>query len=488
MTTVDPYSSAESIADRVRKGTLSPVDVVETYLERIEEFNPDLNAFVTVATESAREAASEAERAIERGDDLGPLHGVPVAIKDLNRVRGIRTTYGSAAFADNVPNIDDTVVARLRESGAIIIGKTNTPEFGRKTVTDNPLFGASTNPWDRDRTTGGSSGGSAAAVAAGLVPLALGSDAAGSIRIPASACGIVGLHPDFGRVPDGPERPDAFENILPYTFIGPMTRTVGDAALMLEVIAGPDIGEPYSLPTPNDSYLNALDISFADLTIGYSPTFGGFRVESEVCDAVEAALNRLSAAGATVTDLDLSFVDSWTERHDALEWLLQQRYVGLYQNLKRTSNVDLLQTDHEITPEVTSRIRKGLELDASTMAEARHRQTVVYEEIQRHFDSVDIIATPTLSRTAFDRSTSEPTVDGETVHPMHGWTLTWPLNLSGNPAGSVPIGFDDKGLPIGMQLIGARLDDWTVVGACAAVERELPWAEIYPPTDIGGTT
>ncbi|QLG63415.1 amidase [Halorarum salinum] len=480
-----PYASARSIADGVRTGELSPVDVVETYLDRIERFNPDLNALVTVSAESAREAAAEAERAVERGDDLGPLHGVPVAIKDLNRTRGVRTTFGSTAFADNVPEEDDTVVARLREAGAVVVGKTNTPEFGRKTVTDNPLFGASANPWDLDRTTGGSSGGSAAAVAAGLVPLALGSDAAGSIRIPSSACGVFGLLPDFGRVPDGPDRPDAFENVLPYTFLGPIARTVGDAALMLDVMAGPDVGEPYGLPAPEGSYLDALDAPVSDLTIGYSPTFGGFQVDPAVRDAVEDALDALSAAGATVTELDLSFADSWDDRHDALEWILQQRYVGLYENLKRTASVDLLDADREITPEVVSRIEAGLDLDAGTMAAARRRRTAVYETVQRGLEGVDVLATPTLSRTAPELGTTDPTVDGEPVHPMHGWTLTWPLNLSGNPAGSIPVGFDD-GLPVGMQLVGDRLDDRTVVAACAAVERELPWIGSYPPAGLEG--
>lgn len=482
------YTPATTLAAEIRRGDRSPVDVVDAFLDRIERVNPEINAYVTVCTESAREAAMEAERAVERGDDLGPLHGVPVAIKDLNRVAGVRTTFGSPAFADHVPEHDDVVVSRLREAGAIILGKTNTPEFGRKTMTDNPVFGASGNPWDPSRTTGGSSGGSAAAVAAGLAPIALGSDAAGSIRIPSSACGVFGLMPDFGRVPEGPVRSDAFENVLPYTFLGPITRTVSDAALMLEAIAGPDTSDPYGLPTPTDSYPEAADagLDLADLRIGYSSNFGGFAVSDTVAETIESSLERLSAAGATVEELDVPFEGSWEERHDAIEWILQSRYVGLYENLKRDSDVDLLTIDEPITPEVRSRIRAGLELDTTTLATARRRRTAVYDAVSEALEDVDVLVTPTLGRTAFGLDVENPTVNGDPVHPIHGWTLTWPLNLSGHPAASLPVGFDGDGLPVGMQVIGDRLADREVVAASAAMEEAIPWADAYPPAAIGG--
>ncbi|WP_280537508.1 amidase [Halopenitus sp. POP-27] len=482
------YTSAATLAAEIRRGERSPVAVVDAFLERIGRVNPEINAYVTVCEESAREAAAEAERAVERGEDLGPLHGVPVAIKDLNHVAGVRTTFGSPAFADHVPEEDDVVVSRLREAGAIILGKTNTPEFGRKTMTDNPVFGASGNPWDPSRTTGGSSGGSAAAVAAGLAPIALGSDAAGSIRIPSSACGVVGLLPDFGRVPAGPVRSDAFQEILPYTFFGPIARTVSDAALMLEAMAGPDASDPYGLPEPTGSYQEAareaLDLS--DLRIGYSPNFGDFVVSNAVSSAVESALEELSAAGATVEEIEIPFEGSWEERHDAIEWILQSRYVGLYENLRRDADVDLLATDEPITPEVRSRIRAGLELDTTTLSTARRRRTAVYDAITTALADVDVLATPTLGRTAFGLDVTEPTVDGKSVHRMHGWTLTWPLNLSGHPAVSIPVGFDDDGLPIGMQVVGDRLADREVVAAGAAIEDATPWTDAYPPTAIGG--
>ena len=482
------YTPATTLAAQIRRGERSPVTVVDAFLDRIERVNPEINAYVTVCTESAREAAREAERAVERGDDLGPLHGVPVAIKDLNRVAGVRTTFGSPAFADHVPEHDDVAVSRLRAAGAIILGKTNTPEFGRKTKTDNPVFGASGNPWDPSRTTGGSSGGSAAAVAAGLAPVALGTDAAGSIRIPSSACGVFGLMPDFGRVPAGPVRSDAFQELLPYTFLGPIARTVSDAALMLEAIAGPDTADPNGLPAPTGSYREAVDagLGLGDLRVGYSPNFGDFVVSDVVSATVESALDELSAAGATVEELDVNFEGSWEDRHDAIECLLQSRYVGLYENLKLDSDVDLLTTDEPITPEVRSRIRAGLELETTALATARRRRTAVYDAIVEALEGVDVLVTPTLGRTAFGLDVEQPTVDGEPVHRMHGWTLTWPLNLSGHPAASIPVGFDDAGLPIGMQVVGDRLGDREVLAASAAIEDAIPWADAYPPAAVGG--
>ncbi|WP_129114727.1 amidase [Halegenticoccus tardaugens] len=485
MTTDICDASAEELAASIRVGEVSPVAVVDAFLDRIDRIDSRINAYATVCDEAARKAARSAERAVERGDALGPLHGVPVAIKDLTRVRGVRTTFGSAAFTEHVPDRDDTVVARLREAGAIVLGKTNTPEFGRKTVTDNLVFGSTGNPWDPTKTTGGSSGGSAAAVAAGLTPLALGSDAAGSIRIPASACGVFGLVPDFGRVPEGPTRADAFETALPCSFLGPIARSVGDAALMLDVLAGPHPADPYCLPTPSARYRDALGAPISDLRIGYSANFGGFRVTEEVRAAVEGALDRVAAAGATVETADLDFDGTWEDRHEALERILQTRYVGLYENLRRDAGVDLLNDDLDVTPEVTSRIRAGLSLGAQEIAAAGRTRTAVFDEIQRAFSGYDVLATPTLSRTAFDRDEDAPTVDGRPVHPMHGWTLTWPLNLSGNPAGSIPVGLSDDDLPIGMQVIGPRLDDRGVVSACAAIERALTWDGTRPP-DLGG--
>lgn len=476
------FASATELASQIRAGDLSPVTVVDAFLDRIDQVNEDLTAYVTVREEKAREEAREAKRAVDEGAIRGPLHGVPVAIKDLTRVSGVRTTFGSPAFAEHVPDGDDTVVERLKGAGAIVLGKTNTPEFGRKTVTENPVFGPSRNPWNPSKVTGGSTGGSAAAVAAGLAPVALGSDAAGSIRIPSSACGVVGFMPDFGRVPFGPVRADAFENILPYTFLGPIARTTEDAALVMDVIGGPATSDPYSLPESDGTYRSDRDFPIDDLEVGYAPRFGDFEVSGDVLDVVGGALDRIEAAGADVMAAELTFPHDWETRHKALETFLQARYVGLYRNLKREHDVDLLRSEKPITPEVQSRIEKGLELGTGDLARARHVRTDTHDVISAPFDSYDVLVTATLGRTPFAIGDKTPTVDGTDVHPMHGWTLTWPLNLSGHPACSVPAGFSDDELPVGMQVIGPRRSDRTVLAASAAIETTLQHDKERPST------
>jgi Asp-tRNA(Asn)/Glu-tRNA(Gln) amidotransferase A subunit family amidase len=481
MTDEIPWLSAVEIAARVRDGDLSPVDVVETFLSRIERRNPDTNAYVTVCADRAREAARDAERAVEAGEELGPLHGVPVAIKDLNRVEGVRTTFGSHAFADHVPDESDTAVERLEDAGAIVLGKTNTPEFGRKTVTDNPLFGATANPWDVDRTTGGSSGGNAAALADGLAPIALGGDAAGSLRIPASACGVVGFMPDFGRVPFGPVRDDAFLTHQPYSYNGPMARTVEDAALMLSVIAGPDDADPYSLPGPVPAYADADATPTSDLRVAYTPDFGVCTVTDEVRDVVEDALGAFEDRGAAVERLDSVFDQSWETLHDALNVLLQTRYVGLADGFEENHGIDLFDLDDPVTPEVLSRIERGRDLSVADYQRAQRVRTRASDAVGAVFDSYDLLVAPTLSIPPFDKDVYPARVAGEAVDPLHGWILTWPINLTGNPTLAVPAGFSDGGLPVGLQLVGPRHDDAAVLAAGRAYEAANPWAGEYPP-------
>ena len=481
MTDEIPWLSAAELASRVRAGDLSPVEVVDAFLSRIERRNPDTNAYVTVCADRARKDAARAERAVEEGEELGPLHGVPVAIKDMNRVAGVRTTFGSNAFADHVPDESDTAVRRLEDAGAIVLGKTNTPEFGRKTVTDNPLFGATSNPWDLSRTTGGSSGGNAAALADGLAPIALGGDAAGSLRIPASACGVVGFVPDFGRVPLGPVRDDAHLNTQPYTYNGPMARTVGDAALMLSVLAGPDDADPYSLPGPTPAYEDADPTPPADLRIAYSPDLGVCRVTDEIRGVVEDAVAAFADAGADVEEVDGVFDQSWETLHDALNVLLQTRYVGMYDGFRENLGVDLFDVDGPVTPEVLSRIERGVELSVRDYQRAQRVRTRAADAVRSVFESYDLLVAPTLSIPPFDRDVYPARIGGEAVDPLHGWVLTWPLNLTGNPTLAAPAGFSDGGLPVGLQMVGPRHGDADVLAAGRAYESANPWADAYPP-------
>jgi len=478
------YASATELARRIRSGELSPVDVVDACLDRIEEYDDEINAFVTVLAEEAREAAEDAESAVESGADLGPLHGVPVAIKDLTDVEGVTTTYGSRLFADNVADANAIIVDRLVGAGAIVVGKTNTPEFGRKPMTTNKLAGTTANPWNTEKTAGGSSGGSAAALAAGMVPLAQGSDAAGSIRIPSSACGVYGLMPDFGRVPQGPTRADAFVNTHPYVFLGPMARTVEDAALMLDVVAGPDPADPFSLPEPTESYRSATRESVSGLSVAYSPDLGICTIHDDVRSVVEDALEAFDAIGAEVTELDGVLEQSWDEFHDSIEVLLQERYAGMADNFRKDLDLDLLEHREELTREVVSRLEKAQSLDHLSVRRAERARTTGYDDVQAVFEDHDVLVTPTLAVPPFDKETQPTEIAGTEIDPLHGWALTWPYDLTGNPAASVPCGFTPDGLPVGLQVAGPRLDDRTVVRVSAALERTLSWPEQYPPAPL----
>ena len=474
------YTPATQLASEIRRGDVSPVDVVDAFLNRIERVNPKINAYVTVLEDSARERAREAEKAIASGTEVGPLHGVPVAIKDLEDVSGVKTTAGSNLRADHVATEDAIVVERLLDAGAIVLGKTNTPEFGRKPMTTNLLHGPTGNPWDPSKTAGGSSGGSAAAVAAGLAPIAQGSDTAGSIRVPASACGVYGLMPDFGRVPKGPSRSDAFVYAGPCSFTGPITRTVEDAALMLDVIAGPHRASPYSLPERDTSYRDRIDAPTADLKVAFSPDLSICEVEPSIRSTVKAACHNLEQVVETVERVDTVFDQSWDDLHDAIEVLLQERYRGMYDDFQRREGIDLLEHRGDVTEEVISRVEKSLDLTVLDVRRAHRVRTKAYDAVQGLLSEYDLLATPTLGVSPFEKDTKPESIGGEPIDPLHGWILTWPINLTGNPTASIPVGFVGDGLPVGMQLIGRRHHDETVLSASAAFERIQPWSGDRP--------
>ncbi len=296
---------ALALAAAIRAKTLSPIEVVDAVLARIERTHAALNAYCTVTADAARTAARNAEAAVMRGDTLGPLHGVPVSVKDLVLTKGVRTTWGSRVYEHFVPDEDAPVVERVKQAGAIILGKTNTPEFGHKGVTDNLVFGPSRNPWSLTHTPGGSSGGGAAAVAAGLGPLAVGTDGGGSIRIPCSCCGIFGIKPTLGRVAAAP----TYGGLDTLSHTGPMTRTVRDAALMLTAIAGPDPRDLTSLPGDETNYLVALEGGIKGLRVAWTPDWGYAAVDPQVRGITEAAARRFADAGCSVEEANPGFSD-----------------------------------------------------------------------------------------------------------------------------------------------------------------------------------
>ncbi|MFC6942765.1 amidase [Salinirubellus sp. GCM10025818] len=472
------FTSAGQLAEQIRDGERAPTDVIDECLERIEDRNARTNAFVTIAAEDAREAAQDAERAVEDGEELGPLHGVPIAVKDLNETAGIRTTFGSPLFADNVPDADDILVKRMKEAGAIVVGKTNTPEFGHKGTTDNPVFGATGTPYDPTRTAGGSSGGSAAAVADGLVPIAQGSDGGGSIRIPASCCNVVGLKPSFGRVPSD-SRPDGFGH-TPFGQAGPLARTVEDAALLCSVLAGPSGTDPFSLPEDGTDFLGAVDVPVDDVKVAYSPDLGVFPLEDRVRDVVDDAVDDLSSVVATVDRVDPEF------EHDR-ETMLESWMTGYRVGMAERASVlaehgrDPFDRREELTPEVIEGMEAGMGYSAVEYKRSDIVRTDVFDAVQVVFDEYDMLLTATVALPPFDTEMLGPDeVAGESVHPLYGWFLTWPFNMTDHPAASVPAGFAD-GLPVGLQLVGPRFDDERVISIAAALERVRPWADRSPP-------
>ncbi|HKZ08243.1 MAG TPA: amidase [Methylomirabilota bacterium] len=461
------WLSGLELAQRIRGKEISPVEVVDAVLDRIAAVNGTLNAFCTVAAEEARDVATAAEMAILSGEPLGPLHGVPLSIKDTIFTRRLRTTAGSRLLADHVPEEDAVAVERLRAAGAVIIGKTNTPEFGLKGVTDNPLFGVTRNPWDSARTPGGSSGGAAAAVAAGLGPLALGTDGGGSIRIPASFCGIYGLKPSFGRVPSGPGLP-GWETLVQS---GPMTRTVRDAALMLDVLAGPDDRDRHSLPAADGpSYLTACDEGIAGLSVAWSADLGHGRVDPEVADLCAEAAAQFESLGGHVEVV----VPTWDDPEDMYRTLAAAEAYAAYRDRLEAG-------ERALDPAAVELLRFGATITAERYLQAALKRREFWTEVQRFLARFDLLITPTVAVAPIALDAWPVTEIGGAPVSRLGWTpFTFPWNLTGQPAASVPAGFTAAGLPVGLQIVGRRHADRTVLAASAAWEAASPWPARRP--------
>jgi aspartyl-tRNA(Asn)/glutamyl-tRNA(Gln) amidotransferase subunit A len=460
-------ADALTLARLIRDKQVSPVAVVEAVLARIEALQPTVNAFITVTAEEARAAARRAEAAVMAGERLGPLHGVPFSVKDLLPTRGVRTTMGSLIFADQVPAEDAVPVRRLREAGAILVGKTTTPEFGHKPLTDSPLFGATRNPWDLSRTAGGSSGGAAAAVVSGQAPLALGTDGGGSIRLPASCCGIVGLKPTLGRVPHVSQA-DLFSST---SYIGPMARTVAETAACFDAIVGFDAGDPYSRPEPAD---DPRDVTVRGLRVGWLPRVGNRLVDAEVLAATEAAVRHLEAGGARVETLD--------EDVRAFE---QTFLIGLQAGLAARVGAHMAAFGDKVAPSLRESIERGARWTAVDWVNALGQRTAMYRRVNALLRHFDVLLSPTLSRPALavDHDAFQPiTIGGEEAGSIRGawYPYLWPFNLSGHPALSLPCGVAADGLPIGLQIVGPWYGDRRVLALAGHLERERPCARPMP--------
>jgi Asp-tRNA(Asn)/Glu-tRNA(Gln) amidotransferase A subunit family amidase len=412
-----------------------------------------------------------------------------VSIKDLYDYKaGVRNTFGCKPLKDYVPDKNATYVERLEDAGAIILGKTNTPEFGHKATTDNFIFGPTSTPFAPGKNAGGSSGGAAAAVADGLCAISQGTDAGGSIRIPASFCGVYGFKASFGRVASA-SRPNAFISHTPFTHSGPLSRTVEDAALMLAAMAGPHPRDPFSLPDDGTDYLAATRRPIDGLKIAYSPNFDVFPVEQEVGTIVGDAVRAFEPAGARVEEVNLGLERSQQELCDVWMREVSVRYADLAANFRNAGLIDLL-GDHreELTPQFADLAERGQKMGAAEYKLDDVTRTEVYDAVQDVFERYDLLVTPTLAILPFDNTgnTVGPSrVNGEEVDPLLGWCLTYPINFTGHPAASIPAGFTHDGLPVGLQIIGRRFADDAVLAASAAFERVKPWHDRYPPRSTG---
>ncbi|GAA3060107.1 amidase [Actinokineospora globicatena] len=476
------HLSATRLADMIRRREVSPVEVVKSSLEQIEQRNPEVNAFVTLCAEEALDAAQRAERAVVSGEPLPPLHGVPIGVKDLDPVAGVRMTRGSAVYADLVPTETVECVARLVRAGAIVVGKTNTPEFGHKATTDNSLFGPTSTPFNLAMNSGGSSGGSAAAVAAGMVPIAQGSDAGGSLRVPASFCGVYTLMSTFGRVAV-PARPNAFRRLNPMVCFGALTRTVADSALVLDLMSGPHPRDPYSFPVP-DRAGDHLDRSLAGVRVAYLPTLGGYPVEPEVDAVVRAAVPAFTQVGAQVDELDFTL----PLPHDELT-AVWRRYLKVAHaesvEYSRRHGLDMLSEWRDrIAPEFIESAELGALPSAVDAKMDDIVRTQVLDAFEDLFDTYDLVVSPVNCVTGIandqTRTTKGPaTVAGVAVDAQVGWSMTSPFNFIGSPAASVPAGLASNGVPVGLQIAARRGNDVAVAAASAAFERVAPWHDLY---------
>lgn len=464
------FLPAVELATRIRSRDLSPVEVVDAFLARIEAINPKLNAYVTLHPEASRKAAKRAEDALTRDEALGPLHGVPVSLKDLAATKGVRTTCGSKATADNVPTQNHPVVQRLLDAGAISLGKTNTPEFGWLAITDNDVFGRTNNPWNVDYTPSGSSGGAAAAAAAGLSPIALGSDGGGSIRHPASFCGLFGIKTTFGLIPHEP----AALGWVTLSHDGPLTRTVADAALALDVMTGYHPLDQSSAPLPPQNFLANLKRDPKGMRVAWTPDFGAVEVDPEVREAFEKTLAVFKEMGCILEQA----TPDMTDARDIFKWIMFSEAVGGHMQFFREDG------STDLGDEYAKFLRRRMDIKVRDYMDATHRRRELYMRTQKFFDKYDALLTPTMAIPPFKHPATmddyPSTVNGVEVGSTGWHPFTFPFNLTGQPAATVPCGFSKAGLPIGLQIVAPRFDDLRVMQIAAAYERANPWASKKP--------
>jgi amidase len=452
--------SARELAALIRDRTVSPVEVLDAHLAAIEQINPKLNAIVTLAADQAREVARVAESAVMHSEPLGPLHGIPVAIKDITPTAGIRTTYGSPLYGENIPAEDAEVVRRLKAAGAIVIGKTNTPEFACGAFTHNAVFGATRNPWNPKLSPAGSSGGSAVAVATGMVPIAQATDFGGSIRVPASFCGIVGIRPTPGLVPSYP-MPLAWD---PGQTNGPLARNAEDAALMLDAMVGFSRLSPISVSPPWQSALAevARRADAKGLRIAYAPDIAGIGVDAEVEALCRKAALQLRDAGATVEEIDFSASDGRAP-HQVWRglWMVGQQY-------QRLSELE------QFGEALKGNVRAGLKMKALDFAAAEQKRQEVFHRFRALFERFDALLTPAAPVKPFPVEKNFPErINGKKFENYIDWIApSFLVTLVSLPAASAPAGLTSDGLPVGVQIVAPRFEEPIILSLAGLIQRQ----------------
>ena len=462
--------SAVELLEGYRTRRFTPRDVVEDVIAALERTNASCNVVVTATYDQAREAADFATAAWAAGHPEGKLTGVPVSIKDLVYVAGVPALGGAPANKDLVPSVDAAVVSALKAAGAIVTCKTTTCESGYKLTADSPVSGVTRNPWNTDRTSGGSSGGAAASVAAGCGPLAIGTDGVGSIRVPSAFCGVVGIKPTFGLVPRSPGFSPPSWASLAHT--GPIARTVADAALLLEVVAAHDLRDAASLPVPVRSF-DATPVRLGGIRIGSSVDFGYAAVAPDVRKAFQAAVDALASLGADIVPDCAQF------EADMLERILKPiAYTEQAAAVSAREPSALADSDRDYREVVA----KGASYSGIEYVEASYRRNSLRASFLEIFRKVDAIVTPTVAVTAFPAGMlGVDEIDGVAVDRHLGWSpFSWPINLTGLPAATIPCGFDTDGLPIGLQIVAPWLDEGLILRIAAAFEWAHPWAQFRP--------
>ena len=462
------YMPATQLAQAIRSRQVSSVEITEHFLRRIERLDSQLNAYLTPVPDQALADARAADDVVARGWATGPLHGVPISIKDLELSKGIRSTMGSYLFRDRVPDMDSIVVERVKAAGAIVLGKTNTPEFGQSGTTENKVGDPCRNPWNTNHSPGGSSGGAGAALAAGLCTIATGSDGGGSIRIPASFSGVFGIKPTQHRVPryGGYGRPAANH----FSQSGPMSRTVADTALLLQVLAGPDSRDPNSIRETPPDFSAGLDRGVEGMRIAWSPDFGYAGVDPEVAEITARAARVFEELGATVEDAPLQLEDPFDSFFDVFATATFTSYGHLLEEHR-----------DEFSPPALHSLDHAAHVDGARLSRAIAHVDRLGRQMEDFFDTYDLLLSPTMATPALEIGTRPSVIGGKEVDPQWGFLpFTYPINMTGQTASSVPCGFSSGGLPIGLHIIGSRRSEAKVLQASAAFERARPWADKIP--------